>query len=162
MIWKNALKYPVLAIGVILFVLFLTDPKTKKWLKKYSGSRIPNTCRSVMEKVEKKAPDNWEMECPGTQLLKIAIEHNSRHTNILSLRPEMYKNLANSYVKLAQLSNPETLAGLKYVKMKLINEQLTIDSKTDGQAVVELLKRKTPQAIAEHLKLTVKVKEIRE
>jgi hypothetical protein len=159
MIWKNTMKYPVLAIGVILFGLFITDPKTKKFWENSKRRFIPSTCDAVKDRVEIKSPQTWELECPGTQLLIIKIQHDPAGRNLQVLRSQMYKNLANSYANLARFSNPETLSYLKFIELIVEHPRLTIRSKTDGQAVVEMLKLKTQSDIANHLKLTVKVRE---
>ena len=46
--------------------------------------------------------------------------------------------------------------------MHIKHPKLHIKAKTDGEALVQLLKKKGQKSIAEHLKLTVKTKEIRE
>lgn len=162
MIWKNTMKYPVLTIGIILFIIYLQDPSTAKFWKNYKSKFIPSTCNSVMDRVGPKTPSGWEMECPGTQLLIISIEHSDVKRDYPILRRDMYRELANSYVNLARFSNPETLEYLQFVEIHMIHPELKIISKTDGLAVVELLKKKTQKDISEHIKLTVKVKEIKE
>lgn len=158
MIWKNALKYPVLVIGLVLFVLFITDPKTKKYWEKSQRRFIPSTCDAVMDRVEPKAPNNWKFDCPGTQLLIINISSKDIK-NAPNYRVLMYRSLANSLKKLAEYSNIETLEYLKNIEMILTHPKLTIKSKTDGQAVAGLIKLSDQADIARHLKLTVKVKE---
>jgi hypothetical protein len=161
MIWKNTMKYPVLAIGVILFALFLNDPKTEKFWKNSKRRFIPSTCDAVKDRVEIKSPQTWELECPGTQLLIVKIQHDPAARSLKVLRSQMYKNLANSYANLGRFSNLETLSYLKFIELIVVHPKLTIRSKTDGQAIVEMAKLKTQSDIANHLKLTVKVKETR-
>lgn len=155
------MKYPVLIVGIIFFAIFVTSPKTKDFWRKINRRNIPSTCDAVKDRVEKKAPSTWSFDCPTTQFLIIDIQHNPADRNYLKLRQEMYKELANSYVKLGNLSNKETLNYLPKIHMKLIHPSLSINSQTDGQAVVELTKKKSQQDIATHLKLTVTIKEKR-
>jgi hypothetical protein len=161
MIWKGTLKYPVLIIGIILFGLYLNDPKTKQFWSKYSGRYIPNTCRAVMDRVEVKAPDYWSFECPGTQLLKITIQSQNVETKQPLIRQAIYKELANAYKTLGRFSNPETLEYLKNIEISVVHTRLSVKSKTDGQAVVQMISKVSPTEIANHLKLTVKVKEFK-
>ena len=161
MIWKNTLKYPVLTIGIILFVLYLSDPKTTKFWKNYKRGFIPSTCDAVLDRVVAKTPSHWELECPGTQRLIVNITHDATGKSEFKLRKDMFKELANSYVNLARFSNPETMAILQVVEINMVSDDYKIHSKTDGQAVAELLLKKSQAAIAKHIQLTIKVKEIR-
>jgi hypothetical protein len=162
MIWRKTLKYPVLVIGIILFGIYINDPKTKIFWSKFNGRYIPNTCVAVMDRVEKKTPDYWSFECPGTQLLQISIDSQSKETKSLLIRQDVYKELANSYKTLGKYSNPETLEFLKHVEITIHHPKIGVKSKTDGQAVVDMISKKSPLDIANHLKLTVKVKEFKE
>lgn len=159
MIWKNAFKYPILTVGIIMFIVFLMNPKTHEYWKKHTHRFIPNTCSAVVDRVKVKAPSEWEFDCPGTQLLLINIPIESELKG-QKLKTLMYRSIANQYTQFAKFSNPETLENLKNLKLTLSHKYLDIETKTDGQAVVELLNKKTPDAIAQHLRLTVKVKEI--
>lgn len=160
MIWKKTLKYPVLVVGVILFALFLSDPKTAEWWEKSQRRFIPSTCDAVKDRVAPKAPESWSLSCPTIHLLVVNIEHNTADSGLLVLRPQMYKHLANSLSALAKYSNIETLEFLKSVEIIIEHPRLSIRSKTDGEAVAQILKLKSQQEIAQHLKLTVKVKEL--
>lgn len=160
MIWRNALKYPVLIIGIILFVIFLNQESTKKWWnQEVKRSRIPSTCDAVLDRVKPKAPKNWSLECPGTQLLVVNIEFDKTEKSHKEQRIVMYKEIANNFSRLAHFSNTETLEYLKYVKLVLKHKNLEITSMTDGQAVAKFVKLKRQEDILQHLKLTVKVSE---
>ena len=161
MIWKKALKYPVLIIGITFFGIFLSNTETKDYWRKVSRRYTPSTCDVTKDRVSPKAPSNWSFECVTTQLLIVNIDYKNKKQHNLSLRKEMFRELANSLVKLGNYSNLETLNFLKKIKLNLIHEKLTIESVTNGNAVVDLVKLSDPISIARHLKLTVKIKEIR-
>lgn len=162
MIWKKALKYPVLIIGIVLFVLYLLDPKTSEYWSKHSRRFIPSTCDALVDRTEPKADDEWSFYCPGTQLLIIKIPTTvSEDEKFPETRVRMYKQLANSLVKLAQISNPETMEHLQNIKVILEHPRLKILAKTDGNAINKFLGMSDQEKIAEHLKLTVKIKEFR-
>jgi hypothetical protein len=159
MIWQHALKYPVLIIGIILFSLFLMDEQTSKWWFKFSKRYIPSSCNAVKERVELKAPSNWSLECPGTELLILTVKEDKSVDGHQKLRKYLYRQMANTYVNLARFSNPETLELLLNVQVIMDHPILQINSKTDGQAVVRFLKLKTQNQIIQHLGVSVKVKE---
>jgi|TARA_Y100001934_G_scaffold265483_1_gene343688 hypothetical protein len=160
MIWKNAMKYPMLIVGIILFTLFLTSDPVQKYWKGHMQKYIPNTCKAIVQRVEPKVNPDWEFECPGTQRLIIKVDNSDQAVNPSQLKTLLYRKLANTYGQLAQYSNPETVAHLQIVEISIIHKQLTIFSKTDGQAIKELRAKTNPREFAAHLKLTVKVKEI--
>lgn len=160
MIWQQAMKYPMLVIGIVLFSLFVMDENTSKWWNSFSSRFIPNTCQSVKERVIKKAPKNWSIECPGTELLILTISDNTQIAKTSVLRKYLYRQLANSYVNFAQFSNPETLEQLQHLKISMNHPQITLESKSDGESVVAFLKLKNKEQIIKHLGTSVKVKEV--
>jgi len=157
----NAMKYPVLVIGIVMFGLFITNPKTKEWWSTVGRNRIPNTCRVIKDRVAPKAPKSWSFNCPTTKKLVIDIEYETLPKEPKNLRQILYKKLANSLTKLGGWSNLETLEFLHTLKLNINHPKLIIKSQTDGQAIVELMVKKNQIDIARHLKLTVKVKEIK-
>ena len=162
MILRKALKYPVLIIGIVLFVLYLLDPKTSEYWSKQGRRFIPSTCDALVDRTEPKASDDWSFSCPGTQLLilKIPVEEIDDE-KFPATRIRMYKFLANSLVKLSQISNPETMEYLQNIKVILEHPRLKILAKTDGNAVNKFINMNDQEKIAEHLKLTVRIKEFR-
>ena len=162
MIWRKAFKYPVLIIGIVLFGLYLNDPKTSIYWQKQSRRFIPSTCDALVSRTKSKVPSEWNLNCPGTQLLIIRIPYESANSEKFPItRVNMYKLLANSLVKLAQISNPETMENLGNLKLILENKRLKILARTDGSAVTKFLKLSGKEDISEHLRLTVKTKEFR-
>ncbi len=162
MIWKKAFKYPVLIIGIVLFGLYLNDPKTSEYWAKQSRRFIPSTCDALVDRTAPRAPKAWHFNCPGTQLLILRISYEAPADEKFPMtRQKMYKLLANSLVKLAQISNPETMENLINLKVIVENKRINILAKTDGSAVVKFLKLAGKDQIAEHLKLTVRTKEFR-
>lgn len=160
MIWAKAMKYPVLVVGIIMFVIFINQESTKKWWnEEVKRSRIPSTCDAVKDRVAPKAPSNWELECPGTQLLIINIDFEKSGNTHKEQRVLMYKEIANNLTRLANFSNIETLEFLKNIKMIMKHKTIEITSLTDGQAVARFKTLKSKDAILKHLRLTVKVSE---
>ena len=160
MIWQNLMKKPMLILGILLFVLFLNQDTTKRWWANYGHRFIPNTCMSVKERVENKMPDNWEIECPGTEKLILTITSDIKGPVDKKLRSLLYKQLANSYVTFVNLSNLETLEMLQQLNIKIAHPKLTIYSQAQGKDVIRFSELKRQEDIALHLKGAVRVKEI--
>mgnify|MGYP003682595971 CR=1 FL=1 len=160
MIWKNALKYPMLIIGIVLFIIFLNSPTTKDYWRKHTQRFTPNACTAIESRISKKMPSNWNIECPGTVRLILNVEFNKTAKSQGAIRTLVYRELANTYMLLANISNPETMENIQVIEVKLKHKSLEVHSKSDGQAVVELKGKKTQKDIANHLKLTVTTKEI--
>ncbi len=55
MIWKNAMKYPMLVVGIALFVIYLSMPETKRFWEKHFNRFVPNTCSAILDRIAKKA-----------------------------------------------------------------------------------------------------------
>jgi len=162
MIWKNALKYPVLITGIIMFALFLSDPKTQEYWEKQKRKYIPSNCDAIVSRSAHKADKSWSFECPGTELLIVKIPYEERDGDKFpQTRKKMYKTLANSLMTLSRITNPETMEKLKVLKVLIESDRLKIMGKTDGEAVVQYKDKKGHADFSEHLKLTVKIKEFR-
>lgn len=158
MFGKNAMKYPALVAGIIMFAIFLSDPKTKSWWGSIKGRYIPNTCRALIDRVSEHQPDNWSMECPGTSkmILTVASEHSSDEKNLRTLT---YRTMANTLKSFAVMANPETLINLHTFEVLIEHEDFEVLGRTDGQALTKLRSIEGQNKIAQHLRLTVKVKE---
>lgn len=161
MIWKNALKYPVLIIGIILFALYLSNSNTKDFWKKIDRRYKPSTCDVTVDRVKPKAPKNWSFNCETLQYLIVDIKYDKKLNPNLSLKQQLYYELANHLVKLGQFSNLETMSYLRKIKMNIITDQLTIESVTDGKTIVKLVNSENRRILLEHLKIGVRVKEVR-
>lgn len=162
MIWKNAFKYPVLAIGVLFFVIYLLDPKTKEFWGSKQSRFIPNTCEAILDRLRPNAPKDWDLNCPGTSRLVLKVPYAGDPKDQKNQRSQMYKLLANTLVSLGKMTNKETMEYMQVVEVYIMHDLFSIKSKTDGTAVVEIARKKTNEDIANHLKLTVKVKEFTE
>lgn len=175
MLLKGIMKNPVLIMGIVLFGLFLSQATTKDWWTKQKRRFTPSTCDVIKDKVLKKSPDNWEIECPTTQLLILNIAFGKKAKDFKQQRIMMYRQLANNYTKFAQLANTrlyyvedgkrkhydeiESLERLQVIRINMRNELLEITSQSDGEAVSKFINIKRPEQIAQHLKLTVRVSE---
>lgn len=161
MIWKNAMKYPVLITGIIMFILFVTNENTKIWWHDVSTRFIPSTCRSLKERLELIKPEHWnQLYCTTTEDLVLRIKFKEAPVDQKHLKALYYRALANELQHFSRVTNPETLEHLRSLKLFLKGKELGILAQTDGQALMRLSQLKDSEEIANHLKLTVKVKEI--
>lgn len=154
------MKYPVLIVGVVMFLIFLNDHKTKIWWNEISLRYIPSTCISLKDRISPKAPSHWTLKCSTTEdmILEVKFEKVANEDN--NTRALYYRALANELKTFSLFANPETLTHLRSLKMILKGDRLSVIAQTDGEALVRLSQINDKDLLAQHLKLTVKVKEI--
>jgi hypothetical protein len=162
MIWRGAMKYPVLIMGIIMFILFISNEKTKIWWNQISMRYIPSTCKSIESRIKTKAPDHWKIYCSTTEDMVVKVKFKDKALDNKNTRSMYYRALANELKTFALFANPETLVHLDSLKLYLKGKELRILAKTDGEALVRLREIKDKDIMAKHLKLTVKVKELTE
>lgn len=160
MIWKGAMKYPVLITGIIMFILFLSNEKTKVWWNEISMRYIPSTCVTLKDRMQTKLPDHWKIRCANKDSLILRVKMLEKPIEPTQARSLYYRVLANELKSFAQMANPETLVHLLSFKLYLKGKYYRILAQTDGEALVQLREIKDKERMANHLKLTVKVKEI--
>lgn len=159
MIWNNLMKKPVLAIGIILFSLFLMQvSKKEKWGIFHNDRLIPTSCRAALIRIEKKIPANWEVFCEGNNLA-VEIDEIGVPEKATNLQPLMYRQLANHMSFIARVSQADILEKVFLVRFKLTHPKLEINAITEGKFIVKLVSLDNPEHIMTHLKSTVQVKE---
>ncbi len=159
MIWHNLMKKPVLAIGIILFGLFIMQvSKKEKWGLFQNDRLIPTSCRAALVRIEKKIPANWEVSCEGNNLA-VEIKEVGVPEKATNLQPLMYRQLANHMSFIARVSQADILEKVLFVRFKLTHPKLEINAVTEGKFIVKLVSLDNPEHIMTHLKSTVQVKE---
>lgn len=153
------MKKPVLAMGLIMFGLFLYQVGSgQKWGIFFNDKLIATSCKGVLIKLEKKIPANWKAFCEGNNLAveiqEIAIPQNA--TNLKSL---MYRQLANHMSYVARSSHSDILEKVFFVRFRLTHPKMVINAVTEGKFIVKLSTLETPEHIMTHLQSTVQVKE---
>jgi hypothetical protein len=88
MLWNSLLKKPILAMGIIMFSLFLFQvAKKEKWGIFHNEKLISTPCRGVLIRLEKKVPENWKVFCEGNNLAveirEIAIPEKANNVKLL-------------------------------------------------------------------------------
>jgi hypothetical protein len=159
MFWNSLIKNPVLAVGIIMFGLFVIQvSRDKKWGIFNNDKLISNSCRGSLVRIEKKIPANWKIFCEGNNLAvevqEVAIPEKATNINVL-----MYRQLANHMSFIARVSTPDLLEKVFLVRFKLTHPKLEINAVTEGKYIVKLNTLENPEHIMSHLKSTVQVKE---
>lgn len=144
MIWKNALKYPVLVIGIVWMAIYLSDAKTADFWNKMKYRFHPATyaCGAILERIEDKLDDNWSLHCNKPKYLIVRIndmDSNSyKGLNKQAQRAKLYRNLFNDIVKFGTVANPDTVAQIETLKINYQAEPFSVVVSTDGQAIVQI------------------------
>lgn len=160
MLGKISLKYPILIIGVIFFVIFWTNPKTKEMIDNYRARFIPSTCKSLKERLDQKMPKEWEITCRGTEFLVLETTFTAQLKSNRVYKAAMYRESLNILSRFSKLANPETLEVLRRFQLIFRGRVFDLKLQTDGQALVTLSKIDDPKKILDHIRLTVKSLEI--
>jgi hypothetical protein len=153
------MEKPILAIGIIMFGLFLTQVARKeKWGIFYNPRLETTSCHGVLVKLQKSIPENWKAFCEGNNLA-LEIEEVAIPKNASNLRGLMYRQLANHMSLVARVSHTDILEKVLFVRFRLSHPKLIINAVTEGKFIVKLATLEAPEHIMAHLKSTVQVKE---
>lgn len=153
------MEKPILAIGLIMFGLFLYQVGTdQKWSIFSNDKLIPTSCKGVLVKLEKGIPENWKAFCEGNNMA-IEINEVTIPPGASNLRTLMYRQLANHMSFVARNSHSDILEKVFFVRFKLTHPKMIINAVTEGKFIVKLKTLDTPDHIMAHLKSTVQVKE---
>jgi len=156
---KILMKNPVLVIGILLMVIFLTDLKKRGKLGIFDRpDYIPHSCKAVLVMLDKRIPNNWDTSCDENNLV-VKIDSQLENIKPQNLKAAIYRNMANHFIFIGQNSPSETLERVFSVHLKIDHPILTIDALSSGEAVAKLATIKRPEFIADHLKASIQVKE---
>jgi hypothetical protein len=156
---RQLMEKPVLAIGLIMFGLFIYQvARDKKWGLFDNQKLISNSCKGVLVRLEKKIPQNWEIFCEENNLA-IEINEATIPKDATHLKSLMYRQLANHMAFVARNSTTDILEKVFIVRFKVIHPRIIINAATEGKFIVKLATLETPEHIMSHLQSTVQVKE---
>jgi hypothetical protein len=159
MLWNSLLKKPILAMGIIMFSLFLFQvAKKEKWGIFHNEKLISTPCRGVLIRLEKKVPENWKVFCEGNNLAveirEIAIPEKASNVKLL-----IYRQLANHMAFVARMATVDILEKVMFIRFRITHPDLTINAVTEGKYIVKLATLENADHIMSHLKSTVQVQE---
>lgn len=153
------MRKPVLAIGLIMFSMFLMQVyRGQKWGIFHNDKLIATSCKGVTVRLEKKIPANWKIYCEGNNLA-VEINEIAIPKDASNLKTLMYRQLANHMSYIARISHTDILEKVFFVRFRLIHPKIEINAVTEGKYIVKLATLETPEHIMTHLKSTVQVKE---
>jgi hypothetical protein len=160
MLWNSLLKNPILAIGIIMFGLFLYQVFNKKDLSLQLNEKLnSSSCKAVLIRLEKKVPGNWKILCEGNNLA-VEIYEVSLPEEASNLKTLMYRQLANHMSYVAKISTQDILEKVFFVRFKIVHKKMEINAVTEGKYIVKLNTLDSIDHILSHLKSTVQVNEI--
>lgn len=153
------MKKPILAIGLIMFGLFMYQvSRQQKWGLFHNDKLIATSCKGVTIRLEKNIPNNWKIFCEGNNLA-VEVEEVTIPKNATNLRTLMYRQLANHMSFVARSSHTDILEKVFLVRFKLNHPKMVINAVTEGKFIVKLATLETPEHVMTHLQSTVQVKE---
>lgn len=159
MLWNSLIKNPVLAIGILLFGLFLMQVARKeKWGFFYNEKLTTTSCRGALVRIEKKIPANWRVFCEGNNLA-VEIHETTLPADSKDIKLLMYRELANHMSFIARVSQTDILEKVLFVRFKLLHPKMELNAVTEGKFIVKLATLDTPDHIKAHLQNTVQVQE---
>lgn len=164
MLWKSLMKKPILGIGILLLIIFLYDLRKRGiFFKRYDRVQAVS-CRGVLVMLNKRINDNWETKCVKNNLfvtIKSSIKSSKQTGQGKSVRPLLYRELTNYLVYISKNSVNETLERVDNVQVTLNHPTLSIESHSKGKHIAKMATIKKKEFLIEHLKITVKIKEIK-
>lgn len=156
---RYLMQKPILAIGIIMFGLFLTQVARKeKWGIFHNQKLIATSCNGVLVKLNKEIPGNWKAFCEGNNLA-VEIEEVAIPPEAANLQSLMYRQLANHMNLVARVSHTDILEKIDFVRFRLTHPKMVINAVTEGKFIVKLATLESSEHIMAHLKSTVQVKE---
>ena len=164
---KSLMKNPILAIGILFMVIFLFQLGEKNsWLESRKRKLMPSSCKAVTVKLDRRIPASWKTICEGKDFNNLFVNMNLEEDNKKdkdqdqkSLKRTLYRTLANNMILTAKNSPADNLERTNMIRFKLNHPKLVIDALTEGRFLVKLQTLTSAELIAEHLKVTVQVKE---
>lgn len=143
-------------------IITMFDLKKRGFFKDRFESIQATSCKSVLVMLNKRKPENWITKCEENNLaVEVKAKLNiSDNDNLSTIRPLVYRELANHMAFIAKNSLNESLERVFIVRIKIVAKKLTVNAVTDGKDIAKLNSMSTQKFIAEHLKRTVQTQEV--
>ncbi|MBY0517638.1 MAG: hypothetical protein K2P81_12050 [Bacteriovoracaceae bacterium] len=151
------MKKPIFAIGLLMFIAVWLQSKGRFPLMR-DEKLNPTVCRAALVKLEKESPASWKLSCNDNNL-EVIIDETQLKAQPQELQAALYRQLANHMVELAKRSQNDILEKVFIVHVKLEHSKMEINAISEGKYVAKLATLNSPQAIMDHLKQTVQVKD---
>jgi len=159
----------MLVVGVLMMLIFVFQTGKKfNWWEMRRQKLMPSSCRAVLVKLNRRIPQNWHTLCEGKAYNNLAIEINypvekqdGKSKALKQIKALLYRELANDLIAVAKNSPEDNLERTDIIRMKMIHPQLIINAITEGKYIIKLKTLTDKRLIAEHLKVTVQVQEVK-
>jgi hypothetical protein len=164
MMLKSLMKNPILAVGILFFVLFMYQLRDQGFFAQRANSMIPTSCKAVKVRLDKYMHESWEIDCSGNNLQVYApvdkklAQQKFEDLNIL--RQNLYKALANTYISLSRYAPSDSLERTMIISVSLEHPQMQLNSVSEGKHVFNLKNMKNFKRISQHIKSTIQVQEV--
>ena len=159
MLWNSLLKNPILAIGLIMFGIFISQVvRNKEWGMFHNPKLTSSSCKGALVRIEKSAPGNWKVFCEGNNLA-VEIKEVAIPEQAPNIKGLLYRQMANHMSFVARTSTTDILEKVDFVRFKLIHPKMEINAVTEGKYIVKLATLENAEHIMTHLKSTVQVVE---
>lgn len=159
MLWNSLMKKPILALGILMFSLFILQVTRKeKWGIFHNEKLISSSCKAVVIPLNRKIPGNWKLSCEGNNLA-VEIQEIAIPARAGNLKSLMYRQLANHMSHIAKIAPTDILEKVYFIRFKLTHPKMEINAVTEGKFIVKLATLENPEHIMTHLQSTVQVKE---
>ena len=135
---SKLLKNPILIIGILFFVIFIYDLRSRKGYFFDREELKANSCRSSLVKLNKRIPKTWEASCEKDNIfIEIKSEANNKKIEEKNLKSFLYRELANSLIFIAENAFLDSLEKVMIVRIKLISNDLVLNAITEGKYLVK-------------------------
>ena len=161
MIWKNAFKNPILMIGILCMIIFLSTMRGKsKFFDRFDKLKA-TSCNSVLIMLDKRRPKEWKTECEENNLAVIIPTPlmEGQFKKKIDFRAALYRELANHLMYISKNSLRESLERVFIVRIRLESRTIVINAVTEGKFIAQMATLKNPEIMANHIQSTVQVQE---
>ena len=157
------MKKPIFSIGILFFIIFMFQFQNSDYMKKRKKMYTAASCTAITVKLEKMIPKDWSVECVGTfadksDTLNIVAPLITKNDKI-SVKVAAYRELANTLNYVAKNAPSDNLERTSWVKVSITHPSGQADGIIQGYMLEKMRTVETADALAEHLKTSVQVKD---
>ena len=161
--YQFLIKKPIFSIGVLVFIIFLFQLKQKGYFEKRNKMFTASSCNAILVKIDKIKPKDWVTSCSGhfadrTDTLEVSAPFTVTDPK-LDIRVFAYREMANHLSYISKNAPSDNLEKLSWVKISVIHSKGQADGVTSGKLLSRMRTLQTNDALMEHLRNSVKVKD---
>ena len=158
------LKKPVLAIGILFFIIFLFQLNKSGYFEKRTKMYSAASCIAITVKLNKMIPTDWKLNCVGhfadrSDTLEVTVNLATNDQTKLTSKEFTYREMANHLIFISRNAPSDNLERLSWVKISVIHPEGQADGVVDGMSLAKMATLKTQDGLMGHLQNAVKVKD---